>query len=315
MKKVIVTTTINPPSKALMAFAKMPDWRMIVVGDKKTPHDAYRAIEDIIYLDPDTQQAKYPSLSSMLGWNTIQRRNIGFIEAYRMGCEIMATVDDDNYPYEDWGKNLIVGKTLDIDFFKTENISFDPFSVTNNSHLWHRGFPVELIKLRKNNKYCGKKKIKILVQSDLEDGDPDVDAICRIYESRPIVKFNNIEPFSSDKIAPFNSQNTFLHRECIPYYSMIHLEEKYDSRMDDIWGSFLLQHFLSEKMPFVAFTKPSVYQDRNDHNFVTDMEREITGYRLNSKLLSDISNYKKIIPRESIRCIDEYERSFRPNKI
>lgn len=310
MKKIIVTTTINPPSEALLAFAKMPDWQMIVVGDQKTPHDCYRAIEGIIYLDPQSQQAKYPSLSSMLGWNTIQRRNIGFIEAYKMGCEIMATVDDDNYPYEDWGKNLIVGKTLDIDFFETKNIAFDPFSVTNHSHIWHRGYPVELINSRKNNNYAGKKKMRVLVQSDLEDGDPDIDAICRIYESKPIVKFNNIDPFASNKIAPFNSQNTFLHRECIPYYSMIHLEEKYDSRMDDIWGGFLLQHFLSEKMPFVAFSKSSVYQDRNVHDFVTDMEREVTGYRLNKKLLDNIANFEQIIPAESVNCIREYKKAF-----
>ena len=102
----------------------------------------------------------------------------------------------------------------------------------------------------------------------------------------------------------------FLHRECIPYYSMIHLEEKYDSRMDDIWGGFLLQHFLSEKMPFVAFSKSSVYQDRNVHDFVTDMEREVTGYRLNKKLLENIANFEQIIPAESVNCIREYKKAF-----
>lgn len=310
MKKFIVTTTINEPSEEIFAFSSLPQWQMIVVGDKKTPHEEYQKINNIIYLHPEEQHKKYPKLSSMLGWNTIQRRNIGFIEAYKMGCDILATVDDDNKPYDGWGENLIVGKEVSIDFFETENVAFEPFSVTNNSHLWHRGYPVELINKRKDNKYKGKRSVKVLVQSDFEDGDPDIDAICRIHESKPIVKFDNFDPFCSNKIAPFNSQNTFIHRDCIPYYSMIHLEEKYDSRMDDIWGSFLLQHFMADKMPFVAFSKPSVYQDRNDHNFITDMERELTGYRLNKRLLDKIEDFEKIIPEESLLCIREYQKTF-----
>ena len=37
IKKFIVTTTINPPTKALLKFSKFNGWRLIVVGDLKTP--------------------------------------------------------------------------------------------------------------------------------------------------------------------------------------------------------------------------------------------------------------------------------------
>ena len=37
MKKAIVTTTINPPTKASLAYAAKRDWDFIVVGDTKTP--------------------------------------------------------------------------------------------------------------------------------------------------------------------------------------------------------------------------------------------------------------------------------------
>ena len=42
--KVIVTTTIYPPSAELIAFAEMPDWELLVVGDRKTPHETYRNV-------------------------------------------------------------------------------------------------------------------------------------------------------------------------------------------------------------------------------------------------------------------------------
>ena len=35
MKKIIVTTSINHPTKAIRKFDKMKDWLLIVVTDKK----------------------------------------------------------------------------------------------------------------------------------------------------------------------------------------------------------------------------------------------------------------------------------------
>ena len=89
-----------------------------MVGDKKTPHDDYFQLEkrfsNFKYLHPDEQEKKYKKISDIIGWNCIQRRPLGYIEAYNMGAEIIATVDDDNIPYDDWGKNLLVNKTVNV---------------------------------------------------------------------------------------------------------------------------------------------------------------------------------------------------------
>ena len=37
MKKFIITTTINTPTKAIRKFDNNPDWSLIVIGDKKNP--------------------------------------------------------------------------------------------------------------------------------------------------------------------------------------------------------------------------------------------------------------------------------------
>ena len=37
MKKYIATTTINPPTEALIKYSKLKDWTVIVAGDLKTP--------------------------------------------------------------------------------------------------------------------------------------------------------------------------------------------------------------------------------------------------------------------------------------
>ena len=44
MKKYIVTTTIQPPTEATLKFTEKKDWKLIVVGDTKTPHNEYEKI-------------------------------------------------------------------------------------------------------------------------------------------------------------------------------------------------------------------------------------------------------------------------------
>ena len=48
MTNYIVTTTIFSPSKALKLFENMDNWKLIVVGDKKTPHTEYIKNDKII---------------------------------------------------------------------------------------------------------------------------------------------------------------------------------------------------------------------------------------------------------------------------
>lgn len=301
MKNYIVTTTIQAPTEATIKFSSMPNWKLIVVGDKKTPHHLYEKI-NCLYLHPDEQEKLYPNLSNCLGWNTIQRRNIGFVHAYNLGAEIMATVDDDNIPYDYWGSDVLVNKEVEIDLWKSNNGYFDPLSVTKDNHLWHRGYPLEMVKSKNDIVYLGKKKRKVLVQADLWDGDPDVDAMCRLPH-KPLIKYEISSPYGSQDISPFNSQNTFVAREIIPYYMML----PFVGRMDDIWGCYNLYNIFSN---FVVYNKSTVYQERNKQDLVTNLEKEIIGYRNTLKLLtgekslfeiSDQSHNAYIIYRECFK--------------
>ena len=290
MKKFIIITTIQQPTKATLKFASMKDWNLIVVGDKKTPHKDYYNI-NCTYLSPHDQQELYPKISDILGWNTIQRRNIGFIYAYHNGADIIATVDDDNIPYDDWGTDLYVGKEIVVDLWESKNGIFDPLSVTNYSNLWHRGYPIEKVVDKNEVIYLGKNKRTVLVQADLWDGDPDIDAMCRLAY-KPLVKFSIDKPYASVNISPFNSQNTFIHRNILPYYMVI----PYVGRMDDIWGSYNLYNHFKD---FVIYNRASVYQDRNKQDLIYNMEKELIGYRntldfINGKkLLSSINSSAK----------------------
>jgi len=301
VNKYIVTTTINPPTLATIKYSRKEDWTLIVVGDTKTPHYEYENL-NCIYLSPEYQEKTYPELSDTIGWKSIQRRNIGFVEAYNRGADIVATVDDDNIPYDFWGTNVVVGETVEIDFYHTHLGVFDPLSVTEHNQVWHRGYPIELVPFRKEVTYGGKLKRKVLVQADLWNGDPDIDAMARL-SIKPTVKFGVQDAYGSTSISPFNSQNTFLARDVIPYYSVF----PHVGRMDDIWGGYVLQHYFPNS---VIYNKASVFQDRNVQDLITNLEKEIMGYRKTSELIRCLPDWQSIVPKETLSYWDAYRRCF-----
>jgi hypothetical protein len=314
MKKVtIVTTTINKPTLATINFCKIVNkkegFNFVIVGDTKTPHNEYQKLENeyknVTYLSPEIQEKLYPELSNIIGWKTIQRRNIGFVYAYDNGCDVMATIDDDNIPYDNWGDNIYVGEDVIFDAYLPlgSNI-FDPLSVTKDNYLWHRGYPIQHLKNRLNIEYLGKRTKRCLVQANLWDGDPDIDAMARLTY-KPCVKYSDITgPYGSDVISPFNSQNTFIAREAIPFYAVL----PFVGRMDDIWGGYILQSHFPD---CVVYDVSTVYQDRNLQDLVTNLENEVIGYRNTLNFIQLGDKYRELLPENTLKFWDCYRKQFK----
>jgi hypothetical protein len=303
MKKVIVTTTINPPTEAIRRFDAMPDWTLVVIGDKKTPAD-YRLSRGI-YVSPEEQAAYDPELSDAIGWNCIQRRNLGFLWAHDMKADIVASIDDDNIPYDGWGTNLMVGQEVTAKFYQTDLPAFDPVGATNHSHLWHRGFPLQLLPKRDYSR-VEERTIVPDIQADFWNGDPDIDAICRMEHAPECAFEERYFPMTSGTMAPFNSQNTFLTGRWLKDYFVF----PKIGRMDDIWGSFYIQAMGAR----VVYGKASVYQQRNVHDLVRDMRQEYLGYENNLAMMQGIVGNPELLfqylPAESLKAFQLYQKHF-----
>jgi glycosyltransferase involved in cell wall biosynthesis len=303
MKKVIVTTTINAPTEAIRRYQAMEDWDLVVIGDLKTPPD-YR-LERGTYVSPKEQESYDKALSDAIGWSCIQRRNFGLLFAHDMGADIVAVIDDDNIPQPGWGEDLMIGKEVEANYYETDLPAFDPIGATNHSELWHRGYPLQLLPKRDyTNKQ--RKTIRPDVQADFWDGDPDIDAICRM-EHAPECKFDPAAfPITSNKLSPFNSQNTFLAGAVLKDYFLY----PHVGRMDDIWASYYVQA-LGRK---VVYGKASVYQDRNVHDLVRDMRQEYLGYENNlamvQALASDPRAILSYLPGRAAWAFELYQRHF-----
>tara|TARA_B100001057_G_scaffold494053_1_gene589816 strand:- start:239 stop:1162 length:924 start_codon:yes stop_codon:yes gene_type:complete len=304
LKKYIVCTSINKPTVAVKKFDQMKDWNLVIVGDKKTPKN-YK-LKNGIYLSPKKQEKIDKKLSDLIGWNCIQRRNFGILYAWKKGADIVAVVDDDNIPFKNWGKNLLINNKIKTNFYKTKALAFDPISATNHKNLWHRGFPIQILDQRKNIKKQ-KKIIKPDIQADFWNGDPDIDAICRM-EHHPNCKFKDkYFPLASNKVSPFNSQNTFISKKVLPHYFLF----PHIGRMDDIWASF----YVISKGFKVVYNKASVFQKRNQHDLTKDMLKEFIGYENNLRLIKDlkinVNNINSYIPKRSRLAFLRYQTHFK----
>lgn len=296
----IATTTINKPTKSLKKFANNKNCKLIVALDKKTPEFK---LKNAIILTTNYQEKTWPKLSKLIGWNCIQRRNFAILEAYKRGANLIGLIDDDNIPYKNWFKNIFVGKKIKANEIKTNKKFFDPVGLTNYKDLWHRGFPIELVNQRKYSIVKKKQNFTPDIQANFWNGDPDIDAICRIL-LKPNCKFNRkYFPFFSKKISPFNSQNTIISRKVVKdYFLFPHI-----GRMDDIWGAY----YALAKGHKVLYGEPTVYQDRNQHNLIKDFNAEVIGYSNNLRLLENIKknseNLKYFIPKRSWQAFQEWK--------
>jgi len=315
MKKTIVTTTINSPTQALIKYISFSDWDLFIVGDLKTPHDKYEALEkahkNVTYLHPDFQDKEYKELSDAIGWNKIQRRTIGYLHVYKLGYDIIASVDDDNIPYDNWGKEIFINKEVDTHYYNTENIVFDPISVTNYNNLWHRGYPIQNLKSRLHNEIKIRKVVP-QIQANFWNGDPDIDAFCRMEHGPCCIFDDKYFPLSTNALYTFNQQNTIFSREILKNY----LALPFVGRMDDIWPAY----YISAMGYNIVFHKATVFQDRNVQNLTKNLTDEFFGYENTLKMLNDvkkdITQFEKYLPEKALnvwnlyrKCISDIDNS------
>jgi len=284
-KKFIIVTTINPISKGIRKLSTVTDYKLVVVGDKKTPQ--YKE-NNIIFLDVKKQENLKLKSVRTCPFNAYQRKNIGYLYAIKNGAEIIFETDDDNIVYNNWKKYANFSPPL-IRRFSHPKI-FNVYSEFTKENIWPRGFPLEYILSPKKKKFKMVKKPKVGIWQGLVNDEPDVDAVHRLTKGQTI-QFKDKASLILGKnvFCPFNSQNTFWHESFFPY---LYLPITVGIRFTDILRGYVAQRCLWEHDAYLGFTKPTVFQKRNVHNLMLDFEDEIPMYLLTNKVIKILSGIK-----------------------
>ena len=313
MKFSVVLTTINVPY-ALEAYVKnakkfeYSDVEFIVMGDHKTPAETYNLIDRLnlesgyrfCYMGVREQEKlhRFDELKNFLPWNSISRRNLGYLIAYEHQADVIISIDDDNIPLENcdfFGANSIVGK--EISCFEVESSSgwfnIGTMMQTNPpGRLYVRGFPLSKRWIENKDTFKQVKSV-IKVNAGLCVGDPDVDTFTRIAYPCCITALNTPQLIlSCNTWSPFNSQSTAFHRSLIPCMFLITFREGSEIlagnntfRLDDIWMSYFIKLIMNKFGDRVCYGLPYLQQNRNFHNYSEDLRRELPALRMTDRLI------------------------------
>jgi len=271
MDKFIVITSIFLPTEAIEKFAKLKDWKIIVVGDKKTAADW--SYPGVTYLSPEGQQEVARKFAGLLPWNSYTRKNIGYLYAIAQGARIIYESDDDNIPLDNW----VNEPKFSTDAELLSDASFvNIYSYFTDKKVWPRGIPLRCVLEAEIPKVSVSENLKVGVWQFLADEDPDVDAIYRLTNNTPIY-FNWREPLVLDQgtCCPFNSQNTYFRKEVFP---LLYLPSTVTFRFTDILRGLVAQPVLWAAGYHLGFAGATVLQKRNPHDYLKDFESEIPCY-------------------------------------
>lgn len=279
MKFALVTTTINVPHVLKLYRACTTDVRFFVVGDRKTPKEAYE-----FALTLDNTQISMPEsghqwkCSELIGFNCIQRRNIGFLEALKWGASAVLSIDDDNIPLHalSFFKDLraVLEGRFDGVGARGEYHWIDPGQYLRPPAK-HRGFPNSVTHEAVYQPIVG---AKVGVAAGMCLGDPDIDATTRMVNAPDVQQVSQLVENGivahHQTWTVFNSQNTAILREFLPAWFMW----PGVGRHDDIYASLVVQRVMRERNYCVHLGKPFVVQQRNAHDLVKDLRAELDGY-------------------------------------
>ena len=296
MRVALCTTTINIPHVLKLYRACGPDVRFFVAGDQKTPFEAGQLLRDVgnAWLCTGEQY----KCSELIGWNSIQRRNIAFLEALKWGADMIVSVDDDNAPIDDGYfhsfRRALGGPHRGIMSNNVDNW-FDVGTLLQ-PRAKHRGFPSSI---KAVNKFTHVVDVKAGVAAGICLGDPDIDAVTRLALAPEVHQVSQLLEagivVNPHTWTVFNSQNTAVLRDLVPAWGMI----PFVGRMDDIYASLICQRVMRERNLHVRFGHPFVWQQRNDHNLVKDLRGEIDGYE-NVERLADVLDHITLLGKSVI---------------
>lgn len=280
-KHAVVVTTINHPTHAVREInerSREMDATFYLVGDKKSPANFHLA--GARYLDITAQVDTGFTFAKICPTGHYARKNVGYLLAMREGAEIIIETDDDNFPLDAfWGPRQRIQRAPLVASQGWCNV----YAYFSSGVIWPRGLPLDqihkpvspVLDLTFEEADCP-------IQQGLADKNPDVDAIYRLVLPLPF-DFEPSRTVVLDKgvWCPFNSQNTTFWRDAFP---LLYLPYYCSFRMTDIWRSFVAQRLAWECGWRLQFHSSTVFQDRNEHDLMSDFADEVPGYLHNDRI-------------------------------
>lgn len=298
----IVLTTINS-GDILQGYCQQAETEgtqdrlsIIVIPDRKTPDELYAACRDLVARGFDVrcptlaEQEDFLKSAGPLGplvpYDSDNRRNIGYLMAWAEGCDVLLSIDDDNYCRgETYAVNEVVcADEVTLPAVHSDNGWFnfcDLMEMQPDIPIYPRGFPYH--KRHQPPRLSYREETgRVRLNAGLWLQEPDVDAITWLAAPPRGVAFSGQSLLlGQDTWGPINSQNTALHRDLIPAYYFVRMGYPLAGtpidRFGDIFSGYLCQACVRHLGDRIRVGTPVVDHRRNAHNFLSDLQGEMSG--------------------------------------
>lgn len=313
----IVVTTIWQPAwlqgylDNLRRFGREQEVTLRIICDRKTPatveqaaHDARKSGFQVVCqtLEQQTEYLRARGVGEdYIPWNTDNRRNIGFLQAWESGADVLISIDDDNYCRADSdfvGDHHVVGQPVqDGDAQVASGGAW--FNICSRldaqigDPFFPRGYPYSARKAdvqARLQPLSPGPRATVALNAGLWLDDPDVDAITRLAQ-RPRVRAAHPGAVILDQgtWSPVNTQNTALTRAAIPAYYYVRmgygLQGLKIDRFGDILSGYFVQKCAKHLGHAIRIGSPVADHRRTPHNLFQDLYHELAGVVLIEDLL------------------------------
>lgn len=308
----IVLTTIFEPAfldgflKNLERHGRKSHTSIIIIIDRKTPPTVAQAAEaarnmgfDVQCPTLDEQEAflqKVGAPADFIPYNTDNRRNVGFLMALEQCCEVLISIDDDNFSIDDAqdfvGLHHAVGSTSPEPSVTSNTGWFNICALISGwegEPIHARGFPYNKQRVPAALSRTDKGHL-VAMNAGLWLDEPDVDAVYRLCRRPKVLKFDGQSiVLAPDTWSPINTQNTALTREAALTYYYVRmgfpLQGLKIDRFGDILSGYLTQKVVKHLGQGVRVGDPILDHRRTPHNLFKDLYHELAGIVLVEEFL------------------------------
>jgi len=269
---------------------------IIVVPDRKSPdalyarcHELSRRGFHVICPNLSEQEAhlkRFGFGSHLVPFDSDNRRNVGFLMALDLGCEILISLDDDNYCTGSdafFEQHAVVNR--DEVTSTTVQSSTGWFNICELLEIYPavdvypRGFPYKE-RFRKPVITRSQERGLVRLNAGLWLAEPDLDAITwlALPVSAKAMRGDSVM-LASDTWSPINTQNTALHRDLITCFYFIRMGFTIAGmpidRYGDIFSGYFCQACVRHCGHRIRVGRPAALHKRNSHNYLRDATHEL----------------------------------------
>jgi len=296
----LVATTIGEGSfldnyvNAIINEGLLDNISIIIIPDLKTPSKLFDKCEEIkkqgvkvicpTVEEQDAYLTKLGNIKQIIPYNSDNRRNIGFLMALEKGCEVLISVDDDNFPRPSepfFKEHLIVNQKVEMEAVNSDNGWFNICDLmeVEPKTTYPRGFPYRY--RHKNPKIVSKTEEGIVhINIGLWLSHPDVDAISCLYSPVQAKSFKGKSLLLGNNTwTPINTQNTAIARDAIAAYYFLRMGYPVMGipidRDGDIFSGYFVQACARHLGYRIRVGTPVSDHIRNPHNYLKDLTYEL----------------------------------------